>query len=139
MGRKEQTDKIKKILNSVLFSVLALILIFIVSVPLAKNLSKKYKIDNEIKELENEKENLEGKNLELDNLVKYLESDQFVEEQARMNMNYKKQGESVVIIKKDEDTQENQNNKNIYSIPESNKMIKSKNKNIQKWIDYFFK
>ena len=93
MGRKEQTDKIKKILNSVLFSVLALILIFIVSVPLAKNLSKKYKIDNEIKELENEIENLEGKNLELDNLVKYLESDQFVEEQARMNMNYKKQGE----------------------------------------------
>jgi len=66
--------------------------------PLAKNIAKQYGINGEIKDLEKEISGVESKNSELKGLIDYLGSDQFAEEQARLNLNYKKKGEEVLVI-----------------------------------------
>jgi cell division protein FtsB len=80
-------------------SVLALLIIIAISIPLFKNIKKQYEINKEISSLEQEIKNFENQNSELKKTFEYLESDQFVSEQARKNLNYKKEGEEVVVIK----------------------------------------
>lgn len=87
------------IYNQIFLAFLGLIIITLISIPLAKNISKRYKISKEVKELEQEIFKLESEGKNLKQLVKYLESDQFVEEQARLNLGLKKDGENVVVIK----------------------------------------
>ena len=77
---------------------------------------------------------MENKNSQLKNVITYLESDQFVDEKARLNLNYKQPGEEVVVIKNKETTANG--NKDQGSIGTSAEVEKS---NIQKWIKYFFK
>ena len=58
-----------------------------------------YQVNQEIDELEDEINRLDKKNQELENLIEYLETDQFVDRQAREGLNFKKPGEEVVVIK----------------------------------------
>jgi hypothetical protein len=62
-------------------------------------------------------------------MIKYLNSEQSVEAQARLNLNLKKPGETVVVIEKEENklSQEEVNSK--HQAPESN---------LLKWWQYFF-
>ncbi len=82
------------------FLVLAgVITIILISIPLAKNISQRYEIDQEIKEMESEIAELESRNRSLSGVISYLESDRFIEEQARLQMGLKKHGEEVAVIK----------------------------------------
>jgi len=100
---ENKKNLIRKIFSSrITFTVIGFLIVIAISVPLAKNVSKQYKIGREIKELEKEISYLENSNSELQHLVKYLESDQFTLEQARQNLNYKQPGEEVVVIKNKE-------------------------------------
>ena len=76
-------------------------LIVLISFPLAKNVSKRYHLNKEIKELDKEITEFESKNKDLKGLITYLESEQFVEEKARLNLGLKKEGEKVAEIKDD--------------------------------------
>ncbi|MDO9399487.1 MAG: septum formation initiator family protein [bacterium] len=122
---------------------LGLIIIILISFPLAKNISNRYRINNEIKELEKEITNLENKNSNFKDLVSYLESNQFVEEQARLKLGLKKEGESVVVIKNGLDNKAENNStaisSSVFNIPGLAKanLIEPIN-NLQKWLKYFF-
>lgn len=136
--------KKKKLLNKMFLNQIALmlvgfIIIVLISIPLAKNMSKKYKVNNEIKDLQKEINDLEGRNTDLKELVKYLNSDRFVEDQARLKLNYKKPDEEVFIIKGMEDDNTSLDRKNpSYNIPGLNKNEAKKENNIIKWWKYFF-
>lgn len=101
MNRKKRKESalLKLIYHRVTITLIGLVVLVSISIPLAKNVSKQYRINNEIKELETEITRLESKNTELKKLMDYLESDQFIEEQARLNLSYKKADESVVVVK----------------------------------------
>ena len=101
MRRAKRKDSIlfRLIYHRVTITLIGLVVLVSISIPLARNVSKQYKINNEIKELETEIARLESKNTELKKLMDYLESDQFIEEQARLNLSYKKVDESVVVVK----------------------------------------
>lgn len=101
--KRERKNFILRILYDQKFLALAgLLIIILISFPLAKNTSKRYNIAKEVRELEGEINELDLKNKDLRQLITYLESDQFVEEQARLNLGLKKQNEKVVVIKESE-------------------------------------
>lgn len=55
-------------------------------------------VDEEIIKLENELVLLQEKNVELNKLIEYLDSDAYAEKKARTELGLKKAGEGVVII-----------------------------------------
>jgi cell division protein FtsB len=67
--------------------------------PLSANLQKRSQLDKEVAQLKAELTRNEAQNSDFKKMIAYLESDQFVEEQAKLNLNLKKDGEKVVSIK----------------------------------------
>jgi len=130
--------------QKVIFAVLSVLLILII-IPVSKNFSRRHKINTEIQNIEKEIEANEKKNSDLQKLIKYLDSQQFTEEQARLNLGFKKEGEEVVIVKNNETPkQEKAENKeittnSIFSVPNINKNEKKTASNAIKWWSYFLK
>lgn len=78
-----------------------------------------------IKDLEDVARELEAKNLDILNMAKYLDSDEFLESEARLKFGMQKQGESVMLFdapKEFSPTSFGDNNSS----------------NIKKWFLYFF-
>jgi len=128
--------------KQITFTVIGLLIIVFISIPLAKNVSKQYKVNKEIDSLKNEIDDLGNKNLQFKSLIGYMQSDQFVDEKARLNLNYKQAGESVVVIKNEDERDTIVGNTSRLSDTTSaegnNQNLKSNN-NFQKWLKYFFK
>lgn len=131
--RRKKNIFFKIIYSQVFLSFLGLVIIVFISIPLAKNLSKRYYVSQEIKDIEQEIEELELENKDLGKLISYLESEQFVEEQARLNLGLKKRGEEVVVIKEIEEVIETGFSSDN---PRENK---EDNTNPERWLSYFFK
>ncbi len=127
---RRQAGKIKSIFYSPKFmTLIGFVVLVLICTPLAKNISKRYIIDKEISDLEQEIEDLESKNKDFKNLIGYLESDQFVEEQARLKLGLKKPGEEVIVLKEDP---------NASSTIVSAEEVDTSLTNPQKWWNYFF-
>ena len=107
-------------------------LVVFISFPLAKNVSKRYHLSKEIKELDEEIVEFESKNKDLKQLITYLESEQFVEEKARLNLGLKKEGEKVVEIKDDVSAT------TTASLPAGNQGSLGIFSNLRRWWNYFF-
>ena len=126
-----------RILFNQKFLVLAgVITIILISIPLAKNISQRYEIDQEIKEMEREIAELESRNRSLSGVISYLESDRFIEEQARLQMGLKKHGEEVAVIKENEGAGEFLMNE--YGGSDGNINSNGQISNPRKWWRYFF-
>lgn len=133
---KRDKNIFKRILyNPKFLAFIGLSIIILISFPLSKNISKKYKIDQEIKELEREISDIEYKNNDFKKLIAYLESDQFVEEQARLNLGLKKHGEEAVIIKEKNETINFEISELIKGKADSESLNYS---NPRRWRNYFF-
>lgn len=81
--------------------------------------------EKELEDLKQEISQLQNSNSELLNFMKYLQSSDFKEEEARAKLNLKKPGEHVVVVPQvagAHDQASSQDNRT----------------NPQKWIDYFF-
>lgn len=97
-GKKNNLPR-KFLFNEKVLTVFLLLIVVLLSIPLYNNYHRRQKINREISDLEAEIKLAENKDTKLQKLIKYLESDQFVEEQARLNLNMKKPGESVAVVK----------------------------------------
>jgi hypothetical protein len=86
---------------------------------------------------------MEDKNNNLNKLIKFIGSDEFAEKQARLNLNYKKEGEEVVIIKDKDAPQNEKTDSESISINSQNNDLAENNKsgvkNLKKWLKYFIK
>lgn len=79
-------------------AILCLGFLILILFPLAKTYTQKKILEKEINEVEQEIAAFEKDNQELREMIGYLQSEQFLEEQARLNLNLKKPGEQVVVI-----------------------------------------
>jgi len=146
MKREKNYKFIKAIFSKqIFFAIFGLIIIASISWPLYLNMKKRYSIKSEIDQLKNDITIFENKNSQLDKLIKYLESDQYIEEQAKKNLNLKKEGENVIVIKNEKtanvvsEIKKNKPTQDVYSIGGIKNEIIQKNTNPSKWIGYFLR
>jgi len=117
-----------RLVSSQLFlAIIGLIFLVAIAFPLARTFSQKRLVEKEIDEVKKQINEYEGENQKLKELIIYLQSDQSLEEQARLNLNLKKPDEAVVVI-------EDKKNSAVESI----KVTDEKTSNILKWWHYFF-
>lgn len=133
----------KRFFSQFFITLLGAAVLVSVCFPLAKNMSQRYKIDNDVKQLQDEINAIEGKNNNLKKMINYLGSDQFAEEQARLKLGLKKPGEEVVAVKGVEEAVESQNaitqkKVDIYKIAGLDKQVKKTQTNPERWWDYYF-
>jgi cell division protein FtsB len=143
--RVKINNKLKDIIDSPkTFFLVFLLVLVAMSVPLAKNINNRKRINAEIKSLEAEIKLTENKNGELNKLISYLESDQYIEEQARTNMGLKKDGEEVVVLKGLDQRKQGTtatgvaNDTSPFTVPGLEKSKNNKSvSNPEKWLKYF--
>jgi cell division protein FtsB len=112
-------------------TLLCLGVLAVASLPVYKNARQRVQADKEIMDLGKEISALETENEDLKKLKIYLESDQFAEKEARLNLGLKKKGEQVAVIEKIE-TAAGGDGSAGGDQPEN------KNSNPVKWWNYFF-
>jgi cell division protein FtsB len=111
-----------------LITIIAVGVLVLIGIPAVKNYGQQKAIDIEIKEAQAEIERFTGQNQEIKEVISYLESDQAVEDQARLNLGLKKAGEKVVVISDRPQV--------VESLPGS---VSQENlSNPHKWFNYFF-
>jgi cell division protein FtsB len=93
----------------------------------AKLMLQKREVMNEVRSLSQKADEINRQNGELEELIKYLKTPEYAEQQAREKLNLKKEGEYVVVLPDSSAEEEAQGNKNH-----------SDDSNIARWIKYFF-
>jgi cell division protein FtsB len=116
-------------------------LLFVFAVPLTKNWRQKQAIDHEIAEMEKQVAALEHKNSNLKQVLDYMQSDQFIEAEARTKLNYKKPGEQVTVIQNQPGQTPLGDASAIFDLPPAppEKHDARLLGNLSRWLDYFFK
>ncbi|MGE5425720.1 MAG: FtsB family cell division protein [Bacillota bacterium] len=109
-----------------MFIIIALVFLLFILIPLAKNYSRKRLVEKEIQGIQAEIADFEAKNKDLREMIDYLQSDQSLEEQARLNMGLKRPGETVAVITESEPG---------IALPEKDQ--EPARSNYSKWIEYF--
>jgi len=128
----ERPSRLSRIFSSQkFFTFLVVLLLIFVVIPLYKNYQERKAINQEIDDIRVEIDKFQTDNSQLTDMLNYLESDASVEEKARLNLGFKKEGEEVVVIK-DEDRVLN----NMFDEEEEETVELS---NTIKWFQYFFK
>ncbi len=97
--QKNEKSFLKRFFGSRWFLVTAFAVAVLVAFGYARAYYQDYKIRQEIDSLQEQVKKLEHKKLESMDILKYVTSDAFVEEKARTELNLKKPGENVLIIK----------------------------------------
>lgn len=114
--------------NQRFLAIIGLFFLVAIIFPLARTYSQRRMVEKEIQDVKNQISDYEKQNQELTEMIAYLQSDQSLEEQARLNLNLKKPGEGVIVIK---DKTNSVNEINATSTPPTSS-------NLAKWWGYFF-
>jgi cell division protein FtsB len=129
-----QKGKIKgqgrKFFKQILFSFLILGILTLLAIPYFKNYQKRKDLEIEISKINDDIYKYEKTNEELREFLTYLESDQAIVEKARVNLGLQKEGESVVVIKR------NDSGDNL--VENEMQEVKTETSNFKKWLNYFF-
>lgn len=112
-----------RLLRSKIFFGVIIILFIISSLELINEIGRRNKISNEIKKQKEQIEKLEQQNTDLSSLIQYLNTDNYVESEARKKLNLSKSGESLVVVENASTTTAGD---------------QSKASNSSKWWNYFF-
>ena len=116
------------LLFSKFFLIFCVVIFLVVLFYLAKGTVRSYKVNLEITDLENEINYLAKQNQDLGQLISYLKSDTFIEQEAKLKLGLKKPGENLVVMPQLDDAQ-----------TENNVSANKETTNSAKWWAYFFK
>lgn len=100
MEEKKQS-KWKQIFYSRWFLLVLFVLVIFLALSYTRAYYQEYKVQQEITNLRNELGSLQGKKLETIELLKYVQTDEFLEDKARTELNLVKPGERMAVIPTD--------------------------------------
>ena len=89
---------VKKIFSSKLFILAILVLAALLGLAIGRSFLKRYQVNREVETLKAEIAKLETGNRDLSDLISYLQTDFFAEQEARLKLGLQKPGEKVAII-----------------------------------------
>ena len=128
--KKEKS--IRRFLSSKLFFLLGIVVLGFLLVALANKFLEGREISREMEISKQEIARLETKNSELSDLLGYLNTDDFLEQEARLKFNMQKPGESVMIVQETGRAEKNEEKPSVAASGGGEKT------NPAKWWDYFF-
>jgi cell division protein FtsB len=99
---------------------------FAAAIGFGREVLRSRQIDREIAELKSESERLRARNFEIASLHASLSSGEYVEREARTKLNLQKEGERVVVVRKEAE-----------SPPGSSEAPAPEWTNVKKWWTYF--
>ena len=114
--------------NQRFLAFIGLVLLVLIFFPLLKTYSQKRLIEEEMVQIKEDIARYEVETEQLQEMIEYLGSEASLEAQARMNLNLKKPGETVVVIERDD----------LQNIQIENRDKEVEASNLKKWKDYFF-
>ena len=115
-----------KLLYSKSFVVFLIIILTLVVIALGRESYRYYRVNQEIKDLEQRIGELEKSNEEFSRMQEYFQSEEFLEKEARLKLNLAKPGEKLIIIKVPEGFEGEQEE------------VVEEASNVQLWWEYFF-
>ena len=115
-------------MGSGFFLLVSIVALIILGLAFARDYKKKAQLESEIKSWQNKIATLEKKNQDLNSLIEYYTSDEFMEKEMRLRLGLKKPGEQVVVLPSEDSGME-----------ATNADTDSVKSNWQKWWNYFFK
>lgn len=108
-------------------AIIGLAFLLVIIIPLAKTYSQRRLVEQEIEDIKKEISDFETQNQELREMAIYLQTDQSLEEQARLNLNLKKPGEEVIVVEEKATT-----------TAAAQVIETDRRSNYRKWWNYFF-
>jgi len=78
------------------------IVIFFILLSLAQEVNRRWQVEREVQRLETDVKQMQASIVELENLNQYFRTDDFQERLAREKLNYRAEGEQVVLIPEEE-------------------------------------
>lgn len=136
--RKIDSNNPNKNGKIVLVSFSIIVLVF-TSVQLVKELLNKRELQKNIDELSVKVNELKQRNTDLSSMISYFQSMDFVEQEARTKLNFRKPGENIIIVAGSMENKTGQViNDGEISLNTQENLLVNKETNPQKWWSYFF-
>ncbi len=134
MKLNPKKNLITKIIFSNLILLICLLLITFLSTNLIRDYINRRQLNKEVEKLKKEIQGLNQSNEQLKNLLGYLKTPDYLEEEARTKLNKKKPGEEIIIVPED------LTNASSILLEKSSLQENNLNKsNLRRWWEYFFK
>jgi cell division protein FtsB len=115
------------------FTLVCLIIIAVILLPIYKNARQRFQVNSQIADLQKQIASLEASNNDLTKLGTYLQSDQYAEKEARLNLGLKMPGEHVAVIENSDSLASQFADRNSAANAGD-----EKKSNPVKWWNYFF-
>ena len=128
-----------KLQQPLFLTIVSCIVVILLILGLLKNIRQLFNAHREINQIKTEIDNLDKKNTEISYLISYLQSKEFLEEQARLNFGLQKPNEQIIVVKQSAtDTTTNLVNSQVFDLPAPPQPKLTVSANPKKWFDYFF-
>lgn len=114
-------------LKSKLSTILLIIVFCAVAFITTELYMQKRQVDSEISRLQDQSSNLKKDNQQLSELIKYLDTQEYKEKEAREKLNLKRPGEEVVVLPEDSSVNGQVASAQSTNVPKP-----------EKWFNYFF-
>ncbi len=98
MERRKNKQIFSNLIFSKFFLIFCLVVFFVILFGLAKGTIKNYQVNSEIKDLEGQIQSLTKQNQSFSQLIEFLKSDAYIEQEAKLKLGLKKSGEYLVVI-----------------------------------------
>lgn len=128
MKNSAMSFSLKKVFRWKIIIVFNLALLFFFGFNFTKEFIRNRRLNSEIKKLEAMAKEAEAKNLDILDLAKYLDTEQFLETEARTKLGLKKPGEEAMVV----------NIPDIATATGTEAGKKNEISNAKKWWRYFF-
>jgi len=109
--------------------------IVMISLALTQETYRRYQIQKEIDDLRVQAENKERDNQKLKGMIEYFKTDDFREKEAKEKLSVQKEGEKVLMVRGDRESEDKPKEEQQADGPPE---LKDNRTNLRKWWDYFF-